>query len=111
MSTRLKVGDLVQVITGGKDLKGKQGRVSRILVDEDKVIVEGLNMVTRHQRPTPRNQKGGKISKEAPIHASNVMPVDPKTGKPTRVKQQITKDGDKTKKTRVGKSGAELTAG
>ena len=108
---RLKVGDLVQVISGGKELKGKQGRVSRILVDDQKVIVEGLNMVTRHQRPTPRNQKGGKIRKEAPIHISKVMPVDPKTGKPTRVSRRATTEGDKTKKTRVAKSGAELGAG
>jgi large subunit ribosomal protein L24 len=103
---RLKVGDLVQVISG-KD-KGKQGRISKILTDDDKVIVEGLGMVTRHQRPTPRNQEGGKITKEAPIHASKVMPVDPNSGKPTRVKVQVGEDG---KKVRVGKSGAAITAG
>ena len=103
--TRLKVGDLVQVISG-KD-KGKQGRVTKILGDDDKVIVEGLNTVTRHQRPTPRNQEGGKITKEAPLHASKVMPVDPSTGKPTRVKIQVGEDG---KKTRVGKSGAVIAA-
>lgn len=103
--TRLKVGDLVQVISG-KD-KGKQGRVTKILGEDDKVIVEGLNTVTRHQRPTPRNQEGGKVTKEAPIHASKVMPVDPNTGKPTRVKIRAGEDG---KKTRVGKSGAVIAA-
>jgi large subunit ribosomal protein L24 len=103
--TRLKVGDLVQVISG-KD-KGKQGRVTKILGEDDKVIVEGLNTVTRHQRPTPRNQEGGKVTKEAPIHASKVMPVDPNTGKPTRVKVRVGEDG---KKTRVGKSGAVIAA-
>lgn len=103
---RLKVGDLVQVITGKET--GKQGRITKILTDQDKVIVEGLNMVTRHQRPTPRNQEGGKIKKEAPIHASNVMPVDPATGKPTRVKVRVGEDG---KKTRVGKSGSAITVG
>jgi large subunit ribosomal protein L24 len=103
--TRLKVGDLVQVISG-KD-KGKQGRVTKILGEDDKVIVEGLNMVTRHQRPTPRNQEGGKVTKEAPIYASKVMPVDPNTGKPTRVKVRAGEDG---KKTRVGKSGAVIAA-
>ncbi|HSN99771.1 MAG TPA: 50S ribosomal protein L24, partial [Candidatus Nanopelagicales bacterium] len=61
---RLKVGDLVQVISG-KD-RGKQGRITRLLLDDGKVIVEGVNVVTRHQRPTPRNQEGGKITKEAP---------------------------------------------
>lgn len=103
---RLKVGDLVQVISGKE--QGKQGRITKILADEDRVIVEGLNTVTRHQRPTPRNQEGGKITKEAPIHASNVMPVDPATGKPTRVKIRVGEDG---KKTRVGKSGSAIGVG
>src|SRR5262245_4320189 len=107
MPKRLKVGDLVAVIAG--DHKGKTGRLARIIADEDRVIVEGVNGVTRHQRPNARNQKGGKITKEAPIHASNVMPVDPKTEKPTRVKMRKA-EGD-TKKARVGKSGAELGAG
>ena len=102
---RLKVGDLVQVISG-KD-RGKQGKITRILADDDKVIVEGVNTVTRHQKPTARNQQGGKITKEAPIHASKVMLVDPQSGKPTRVKVQVGEDG---KKTRVGKSGAAITA-
>jgi large subunit ribosomal protein L24 len=102
---RLKVGDLVQVISG-KD-KGKQGRITKILSEDDKVIVEGLGMVTRHQRPTARNQEGGKITKEAPIYASKVMPVDPNTGKPTRVKVRAGEDG---KKARVAKSGAVITA-
>jgi large subunit ribosomal protein L24 len=103
---RLKVGDLVQVISGKE--YGKQGRIKKILVDEDRVIVEGLNMVTRHQRPTPRNQEGGKITKEAPIHASKVMPVDAATGKPTRVKISVGEDG---KKARVGKSGGAINVG
>ncbi|HTN85778.1 MULTISPECIES: 50S ribosomal protein L24 [Sorangium] len=103
---RLKVGDLVQVISGKE--QGKQGRITKILADTDRVVVEGLNTVTRHQRPTPRNQEGGKITKEAPIHASNVMPVDPATGKPTRVKVRVGEDG---KKTRVGKSGSAIGVG
>ena len=106
---RLKVGDLVQLISG-KD-KGKQGKITKILTDVDKVIVEGLNMVTRHTRPNARNQQGGKLTKEAPIHASKVMPVDPQTGKPTRVSIKIEKSEDgKITKTRVGKSGAAITA-
>lgn len=103
---RLKVGDLVQVISG-KD-KGKQGKVTKILADDGKVVVEGLNRVTRHMKPSPRNQQGGKITKDAPISASKVMPVDPETGKPTRVKIKTAEDGTKT---RVGKSGAAITAG
>jgi large subunit ribosomal protein L24 len=103
---RLKVGDLVQVISGKE--RGKQGRITRILREEDKVIVEGINVVTRHQRPTPRNQEGGKITKEAPIHASKVMPVDPATGKPTRVRIQV---GEDSKRARIAKSGAPITQG
>lgn len=103
---RLKVGDQVQVIRG-KD-RGKQGKITKILVDEDKVVVEGVNTVTRHMRPTPRNQQGGKITKDAPIHASKVMPIDTQTGKPTRVKIRTAEDGTKT---RVAKSGATITAG
>ncbi len=102
---RLRVGDLVQVISGKE--KGKQGRLTKILADDDKVIVEGLNKVTRHQRPTPRNQQGGKIEKEAPLHASKVMLVDPTTGKPSRVKVSEV-DG---KKQRIAKSGAVIAAG
>ena len=102
---RLRVGDLVQVIRGKE--KGKQGRVTKIL-DGNRVVVEDVHIVTRHQRPTPRNQQGGQIKKEAPIHASKVMPVDPSTGKPTRVKIQIGEDG---KKARVAKSGTAIATG
>jgi large subunit ribosomal protein L24 len=102
---RLKVGDLVQVISG-KD-KGKKGKITKILAEDDRVVVEGVNTVTRHMRPNPRNQQGGKITKDAPIHASKVMPIDPETGKPTRVKVKVAEDGTKT---RVGKSGAAITA-
>jgi large subunit ribosomal protein L24 len=102
---RLKVGDLVQVISG-KD-KGKQGKITKILAEDDKVVVEGANTVTRHMRPTPRNQQGGKITKDAPLSASKVMPVDPESGKPTRVRIKTAEDGTKT---RVAKSGATITA-
>jgi large subunit ribosomal protein L24 len=102
---RLKVGDLVKVMRG-KD-RGKEGKITKILADDDKVVVEGINTVTRHTRPSPRNQQGGKITKDAPIHASKVMPIDPQTGKPTRVKIKTAEDGTKT---RVAKSGAAITA-
>jgi len=104
---RLRVGDLVQVISGKE--KGKQGRVSKILVDDERVVVEGLNKVTRNLRPTPRNPQGGRVEKEAPIHMSKVMPVDPTSGKPTRVKIQEGEDG---KKMRVAvKGGAAIVTG
>jgi large subunit ribosomal protein L24 len=101
---RLRVGDQVMVISGKE--KGKTGRVARLLLENDKVVVEGLNMVKRHSKPTPLNQQGGIIEKEAPLHASKVMPVDPQTGKPTRVKVKVIEG----KKTRVAKSGVALPA-
>jgi large subunit ribosomal protein L24 len=89
----------------GKD-KGKKGKVARIFAEEGKVIVEGINLVKRHLRPTARNPQGGILEKEAPIYASKVMPVDPKTGKGTRVR--MGKD-DKGKKIRIAvKSGEQL---
>ncbi len=101
---RLRVGDRVRVISG-KD-KGKDGRVLRVLLDEDKVVVEGLNVVTKHEKPNQKNPQGGIKKKEAPIAACKVMPIDPETGKPTRVRFQKKDD----KKVRVAKSGAVITA-
>lgn len=106
MAARLRKGDLVVVISG-KD-KGKQGKVSRILAEDDKVVVEGVNLVKRHTRPNPKNQQGGIIEREAPLFASKVMPVDPETGKGTRVR--FSKD-DKGEKSRVAvKSGKTIPA-
>ena len=102
---RLQRGDTVVVISG--KYKGKQGRVKRVLLDDDMVIIEGINLVKRHTRPNPRNQQGGIIEKEAPLHACKVMPVDPKTNKPTRVKIKLDENGLKM---RVAKSGAEIRA-
>ena len=102
---RLQRGDTVVVISG--KYKGKQGRVKKVLADDDKVIVEGINLVKRHMKPNPRNQSGGIIEKEAPLWASKVMPLDPKTKKPTRVKIKVDENGMKT---RVAKSGAVIEA-
>ena len=104
MAARLKTGDLVVVISGKN--KGKQGKIARIIADYDRVVVEGVNLIKRHLKPTAKNPQGGILEKEAPLHASKVMPVDPKTGKPTRVR--FTKDA-KGNTTRVAvKSGEEL---
>lgn len=103
---RLKVGDLVQVMAG-KD-KGKRGKLTKLLKSDDRVIVEGLNKVVRHTRPNQLNTEGGRIEKEAPLHASNVMPIDADSDKPTRVKTLVDEDG---KKRRVAVSGAELKQG
>jgi len=98
---RLRKGDAVVVISGND--KGKRGKVLRVIAERNTVVIEGIHKVKRHVKSQPQ-RPGGIIEIEAPIHASNVMPVDPQTGKPTRVKFKI-EDG---KKTRVAKSGAEL---
>ena len=103
MGIRVKKDDQVVVIAG-KD-KGAKGRILRVLREEDRVIVEGVNRVKRHTKPTPKNPSGGIIEKEAPIHISNVMLLDTKTDQPTRVRFEE-KDG---KKVRVAvKSGTAL---
>ncbi|WP_416829466.1 50S ribosomal protein L24 [Ectobacillus polymachus] len=79
----VKKGDKVQVITG-KD-KGKQGVILASFPKQSRVIVEGVNIVKKHSKPSQLNPQGGIETKEAPIHVSNVMPLDPKTGEPTRV--------------------------
>ncbi|CEJ72165.1 50S ribosomal protein L24 [[Clostridium] sordellii] len=100
---RVKKGDTVVVIAG-KD-KGKKGTVTKVFTKTNKVLVEGVNVITKHQKPTAVNPQGGIINKEAPIHISNVMPVDPETGKGTRVRFEV-KDGQKV---RVSvKSGKEI---
>lgn len=88
---KLKKGDLVAVIAG-KD-KGKQGKILEVLTRDNKVVVEGMNVVKRHVKASAQNTEGGILAKSLPIHASNVMLVDPKTGKPTRVGKKKTKDG------------------
>jgi large subunit ribosomal protein L24 len=106
MAARIRKGDAVVVISG-KD-KGKTGKVMRVLREDDRLVVEGINLVKRHMRPTPRNPAGGILEREQPIHACKVMPVDPKTGKGTRVRfKSLAND----KKVRVAvKSGEEIPA-
>ncbi|MBF4571426.1 50S ribosomal protein L24 [Herbiconiux sp. VKM Ac-1786] len=116
----IKKGDLVQVISGATQARGgdrgKQGRVIEVLVERNRVVVEGVNMVTKHVRvgQTQRGTKTGGIeTMEAPIHVSNVALVDPETKKPTRVghrNEEVTKDGvTKTVRVRYAKkSGKDL---
>ena len=89
----LKVGDKVIVIAG-KD-KGKEGKI--IAKKVEKVFVEGINMVKKHVKPNGQDQNGGIIDKEAAIHVSNVMIIDPKTKKRARIAKQIDKDGNKVR--------------
>jgi large subunit ribosomal protein L24 len=106
MAARIRKGDTVVVISG-KD-KGKKGKVMRVLPEEDRVVVEGVNVVKRHTRPTPRNPSGGIVEREQSLHACKVMPVDPKTGKGTRVRFTALENG---KKIRIAvKSGDEIPA-
>jgi large subunit ribosomal protein L24 len=102
MAARIRKDDVVFVRSG--DDKGKTGKVLR-LVGDDKVVVEGVNVVWKHLKPTQQNQRGGRIQKEAPIHISKVQPVDPKTGKGVRVKFA---DKDGTKHRLAVKSGNDL---
>jgi large subunit ribosomal protein L24 len=105
MARKIRKGDSVVVIAGAH--KGSTGTVARVLPERDQVVVEGVNHVRRHQKPTPRNPEGGIVEKDMPIHISNVMLVDPETQKPTRVRMQI-EDG---KKVRVAvKSGKTIVA-
>ena len=88
-----KVGDKVVVIAG-KD-KGKEGKIIKTLKNDNKVVVGGINMVTEHVKPSAQNENGGIIKVEAPIHASNVMILDPKTKKRTRIAHEIDENGKK----------------
>lgn len=97
---KLKTGDKVVVVSGSN--KGKEGKITKIL--DNKVIVEGVNIVKKHLKPKNNNGTGEIIEIEAPIHASNVMLIDPKTKKPTKVK--IEKDS-KGKKIRISKKSNE----
>ena len=106
MAAKIKKGDTVMVITG-RD-KGKSGEVLEMHRDDNRVLVRGIHMVKRHQRQSA-TQEGGIISKESPIHLSNVALTDPKDGKPTRVGFKIVGQGEERKKVRVAKrSGVEI---
>jgi large subunit ribosomal protein L24 len=106
MAARIKKGDNVVVIAG-RD-KGRSGEVIEMRRDAGRVLVRGINMVKRHQRQSA-SQEGGIISKEAPIHMSNVALADPKDGKPTRVGFKFVGKGEDRKKVRVAKrTGVEI---
>jgi large subunit ribosomal protein L24 len=97
----VKKGDKVMVITG-KD-KGKTGVILAAFPKKDRVLVEGVNIVKKHTKPNQANPQGGIISQEAAIHVSNVMPIDPKTGEPTRVGYKL----ENGKKIRIAKKSGE----
>lgn len=101
MAAKVRKGDRV-VVTTGRD-KGKKGEVLRVYPDEGRVLVSGVNVVKKHQKQT-QSQQGGIVSKEAPVHVSNVAHIDPKSGEPTRVGFKTLADG---RKVRVAKKSGE----
>jgi large subunit ribosomal protein L24 len=105
LKTHVRKNDMV-VVRAGKD-RGKRGRVLRVVADKTRVVVEGVNMIKRHTRPNPqKNIKGGIVEREAPIHASNVMLLDPDSNEPTRVGTKVLGDGRRVRIAR--KSGATV---
>jgi large subunit ribosomal protein L24 len=98
----IKKGDTVIVIAG--DSKGMEGRVLSVNYEKQTAIVEGVNLVSKHTKPSAKNPQGGIIKKEAPIHVSNLMLKDPSTGKPTRIGRRL---NDKNKLVRYAKKSGE----
>jgi large subunit ribosomal protein L24 len=104
---RLKRSDKVKVISGNH--KGKEGKILKIYHDKNRVIVEGVNIIKRHTRPNQKNPQGGISQKEAAIHISNVMLIDPKANDVSRIGMQIIVDENgKKKRMRYGKKSGEI---
>ncbi len=105
---KIRKNDNVVVISGND--KGKTGKVLKVFPKESRVIVEGINLRKRHTKPSQNNPQGGIIEKEAPINASNVMLLDPKTNEPTRLGSQIILDEKtgKKKRARISKASGEM---
>ncbi|MCC7428002.1 MAG: 50S ribosomal protein L24 [Alphaproteobacteria bacterium] len=103
MAAKIRKGDRVQVMAG-RD-KGKRGEVLRVIPSEERAVVKGVNMIKRHQRPMSVGQPGGIIEREAPVHVSNLMLLDPKSDKPTRVGFKFLEDG---RKVRVARASGEV---
>ncbi|MSP05298.1 MAG: 50S ribosomal protein L24 [Acetobacteraceae bacterium] len=106
MTARIRKGDRVEVITGAD--KGKRGEVLRVLPKDNRAVVQGVRMATKHTKPTGMGQPGGIVEIEAPLHLSNLMLVDPKTDKKTRIGFRVLEDG---RKVRIAKSGGGVIEG
>ena len=92
---RIRKGDTVFVLSGRE--KGRRGRVDRVLSEKDRVVIEGVNMITRHVRPRPNVRQAGRIQQEAPIHLSNIMLVCNRCTQPTRAHISFLEDGKKVR--------------
>jgi large subunit ribosomal protein L24 len=108
MSAHLKIkkNDLV-VVTAGND-RGKRGKVLKVFPEKERIVVEGVNFIKRHQKPTQTRPQGGIITREGTIHVSNVMLIDPKSGKPSRVGRKVLTGGDKPVRVRYAKVSNEM---
>ncbi len=100
---RVRKGDTVMVVAGKE--RGKRGKVLRVFPDKNRVVIERVNMIKKHQRPTQKVRQGGIIEREGGIHLSNVMLVDPTSDKPTRIGMKALADG---KKVRVARKSGEI---
>ncbi|MHC4456211.1 MAG: 50S ribosomal protein L24 [Planctomycetota bacterium] len=103
MARHIKKGDMVQIIAG--DHKGAVGKVLHVYPEKKKVVVQGHNIAKKHVRPSRKNPQGGRINVEQPIHISNVLPVNPKTSKKSKVHYQTDNDGSKK---RLAADGTEI---
>ena len=106
MTARIRKGDRVEVISGAD--KGKRGDVLRVMPKENRAVVQGVRMATKHTKPTGMGQPGGIVEIEAPLHLSNLMLVDPKTDKKTRIGYRVLDDG---RKVRIAKAGGGVIEG
>ena len=100
----IKKGDTVYVISG--EDKGKQGKVLSVNIEDQRAIVEGLNLVSKHTKPNAKNPQGGIVEQEAPIHVSNLQLIDPKSGQPTRIGRRKNDEGKTVRYSK--KSGEEI---
>jgi large subunit ribosomal protein L24 len=103
MALHVKKGDMVEIIAG--DQKGATGRVLRVVPKKHCVVIQGHNIVKKHVRPSRKNPQGGRINIEQPVHISNVLPVNPKTSKGSKVRYQVEADGSKK---RLAINGVEI---
>lgn len=100
----IKKGDTVYVNTG--EDRGKTGKVLKVFVDKQRAVVEGINIVTKSQKPSAKNPQGGFVKVEAPVHISNLNVLDPKSGKPTRIGRKLNDEGKLVRYAK--KSGEEI---
>lgn len=102
----VKKGDIVRVISGND--KGKEGRILTVYPAKERILVEGINMRTKHQKPNQENPQGGRTQREMPIHVSNVMPLDPVSNEPTRIGRMRVEANGKSTWARYAKKSGEL---